>query len=219
MTENNNNESNETPVNNSIDNTNSEPNITPPVNDTVNAEPTVTSVENMKTNTLAIVSFVSSFFISLVAVITGHIAVSQIKKTKEKGKGFAIAGLVIGYVGIFFTILAVIGGIMLASFLSTVNPTQILTDNVTSQIDENWSPNIQEDINSNGEDFTGNECDVLVSSIQQYMNGNVSETEIVDILMSLYEETKGTAFGESLGQALQTGDTSQLLEYCQSAAI
>lgn len=53
-----------------------------------------------KYNVLAIVSFVSSFFISLVAVITGHIALSQIGKTGEKGRGLAIAGLVLGYLGI-----------------------------------------------------------------------------------------------------------------------
>lgn len=51
-------------------------------------------------NVLAIVSLVSSFFISLVAVITGHIALSQIARTGEKGRGLAIAGLVLGYLGI-----------------------------------------------------------------------------------------------------------------------
>lgn len=50
-------------------------------------------------NVLAIVSLVSAFVISLVAVITGHIALSQIKKTGEKGRGLAIAGLVLGYLG------------------------------------------------------------------------------------------------------------------------
>ncbi|TDW29650.1 DUF4190 domain-containing protein [Cryobacterium psychrophilum] len=51
-------------------------------------------------NVLAIVSFVSAFVVSLAAVICGHIALSQIKKTGEKGRGLAIAGLVIGYAGI-----------------------------------------------------------------------------------------------------------------------
>ena len=53
-----------------------------------------------KTNVLAIVSLVSAFLISLVAIITGHIALSQIKKTGEQGRGLAIAGLIIGYVGL-----------------------------------------------------------------------------------------------------------------------
>ena len=55
---------------------------------------------SQKTNVLAIVSLVSAFFISIVAIITGHIALSQIKKTGEQGRGLAIAGLIIGYVGL-----------------------------------------------------------------------------------------------------------------------
>ncbi|BDZ55549.1 DUF4190 domain-containing protein [Agromyces marinus] len=61
-----------------------------------------------KTNVLAIVSLVSAFFVSLVAIITGHIALSQIKKTGEQGRGLAIAGLIIGYVGLVLGIIALI---------------------------------------------------------------------------------------------------------------
>ena len=68
-----------------------------------------------KFNVLAIVSFVSSFFIGLVAVITGHIALGQIKKTGEKGRGFAIAGLIIGYVAILvFVVVVVVVVILIA---------------------------------------------------------------------------------------------------------
>ncbi|WP_104165689.1 DUF4190 domain-containing protein [Cryobacterium sp. N22] len=51
-------------------------------------------------NVLAIISLVSAFFVSLAAVICGHIALSQIKRTGEKGRGLAIAGLVLGYLGL-----------------------------------------------------------------------------------------------------------------------
>ncbi|TFB96912.1 MULTISPECIES: DUF4190 domain-containing protein [Cryobacterium] len=61
-----------------------------------------------KYNVLAIVSLVSAFFISLVAIITGHIALSQIKKTGEKGRGLAIGGLVLGYLGVLATIIVII---------------------------------------------------------------------------------------------------------------
>lgn len=53
-----------------------------------------------KYNVLAIISLVSAFFVSLVAVITGHMAMSQIKKTGEKGYGLALWGLILGYLGI-----------------------------------------------------------------------------------------------------------------------
>jgi uncharacterized protein YacL len=59
-------------------------------------------------NVLAIVSLVSAFFISLAAIITGHIALSQIKRTGEKGRGLAIAGLILGYAGLLFGILAAV---------------------------------------------------------------------------------------------------------------
>ena len=61
-----------------------------------------------KWNVLAIISLVSSFFVSLAAVICGHIALSQIKKTGERGRGLAIAGLVLGYLGLVVGIIFVI---------------------------------------------------------------------------------------------------------------
>lgn len=55
-----------------------------------------------KTNVLAIVSLVTSFVVSLAAIITGHIALRQIARTGESGRGLAIAGLIIGYTGFAF---------------------------------------------------------------------------------------------------------------------
>jgi hypothetical protein len=70
-----------------------------------------------KTNTLAIISLVASLIgifsgIGFIAgIICGHISLSQIKKTGEEGRGMAIAGLIIGYVGV---LLSIIVGIILA---------------------------------------------------------------------------------------------------------
>jgi len=61
-----------------------------------------------KWNVLAIVSFVSAFFVSLAAIICGHIALSQIKRTGEKGRGLAIAGLVLGYLGVVAFIIFIV---------------------------------------------------------------------------------------------------------------
>ena len=53
------------------------------------------------TNILAIVAFVLSLLaLSIPAVICGHIALSQIKKTNERGWAFAASSLWIGYYGI-----------------------------------------------------------------------------------------------------------------------
>ena len=60
------------------------------------------STPNGYFNTLAIVSLVSSFFISVVAVVLGHIALVQIRRTGERGRPAALAGVIVGYVGIGF---------------------------------------------------------------------------------------------------------------------
>ena len=58
------------------------------------------------TNGLAIAALVTGIVgVSLVAVILGHMAISQINKTGQQGKGMAIAGLVLGYLGMLFGII------------------------------------------------------------------------------------------------------------------
>lgn len=53
------------------------------------------------TNGLAVASFVVSLFgMSLLAVVFGHVALGQIARRGERGDGFAVAGLVIGYIGL-----------------------------------------------------------------------------------------------------------------------
>ncbi|WP_328354328.1 DUF4190 domain-containing protein [Mycobacterium sp. NBC_00419] len=51
------------------------------------------------TNSMAVASFVCSLLcLSVLGVIFGHVALSQISRSGEDGKGLAIAGLVIGYI-------------------------------------------------------------------------------------------------------------------------
>lgn len=67
------------------------------------------------TNTLAIVSLVLAVlgltFIPLIAsvcaVVCGHVAKGQIKRTGEGGSGFATAGLIVGYVSVALFVLVV----------------------------------------------------------------------------------------------------------------
>ncbi|MBX3094321.1 MAG: DUF4190 domain-containing protein [Cryobacterium sp.] len=53
-----------------------------------------------KMNTLAIAAFVLAFFVSIAAVVLGHIALSQIRRTNEQGWGLAYAGVFLGYLGL-----------------------------------------------------------------------------------------------------------------------
>ena len=63
-----------------------------------------------KWNVLSIVSLVTSVIgASLVGIITGHIAMGQIKRTGEQGNVLAIIGLILGYLGlVIFVIFAII---------------------------------------------------------------------------------------------------------------
>lgn len=76
------------------------------------ASPTV------RTNVLSIISLVASIagFLwilpvigPIAAVVTGHISLGQIKRTGEKGRGMALAGTIVGWVGIGAIVLFVIG--------------------------------------------------------------------------------------------------------------
>lgn len=58
-----------------------------------------------KTNTLAIVGFVLSFLLNIVGAIISLVALSQIKKSGEKGRGLAIAGAIIGFIGFVLSII------------------------------------------------------------------------------------------------------------------
>ncbi|HEX6487450.1 MAG TPA: DUF4190 domain-containing protein [Candidatus Dormibacteraeota bacterium] len=75
------------------------------------------AVTGPKTNDMAIVSLVAGiagyliphpFIAGIVAVVTGHTARSQIKRTGEGGAGLALAGLILGYVHLALSILLTI---------------------------------------------------------------------------------------------------------------
>ena len=78
-----------------------------------------------RTNTLSIVSLITGFFCSIAAVITGHLALNQIRRTGQTGRGFAITGLILGYLGIALFTLGVIFAVLFAasigSFFSSVS--------------------------------------------------------------------------------------------------
>jgi peptidyl-prolyl cis-trans isomerase B (cyclophilin B) len=59
-------------------------------------------------NTLSIIAFVLAFVVSLGAVICGHIALAQINRTGERGRGFAIWALVLGYLGILLGVIYIV---------------------------------------------------------------------------------------------------------------
>ena len=52
---------------------------------------------------------------SILAVIFGHIALSQIRRTGQGGRGMAVAGLVLGYIGLFFLAVVIVLSVVAAT--------------------------------------------------------------------------------------------------------
>lgn len=62
--------------------------------------------QNPKTNTMAVLALVFGVMGGFLGIVFGHIALSQIKRTGEQGHGFALAGVILGYIGLAVTIAA-----------------------------------------------------------------------------------------------------------------
>jgi Domain of unknown function (DUF4190)/Domain of unknown function (DUF1707) len=74
----------------------------------------------LRTNGLAIASLVCGVaqmmlwpLATIPAVVLGHVARSQIRRTGEQGAGLALAGLILGWIGVGFAVLATIGIVLL----------------------------------------------------------------------------------------------------------
>ena len=72
-----------------------------------------------KTNSLAITSLICGIaqfmfgpLATIPAVVCGHVARGQIRRTGEQGAGMALAGLILGWIGVGFTVLLVIIGVL-----------------------------------------------------------------------------------------------------------
>ncbi|MBX4171193.1 DUF4190 domain-containing protein (plasmid) [Rhodococcus pyridinivorans] len=65
-------------------------------------------MRSQSTNILAILALVFGLLGGVLGVVFGHIALSQINRTGENGRGLAIAGLVLGYISVVAWIIVVI---------------------------------------------------------------------------------------------------------------
>jgi Domain of unknown function (DUF4190) len=63
---------------------------------------------NPRANPLAIVALVVGFGFPRLAIPVGHVAGAQILRTGERGDGLALAGLVLGYLGLIAVVIALI---------------------------------------------------------------------------------------------------------------
>jgi hypothetical protein len=82
--------------------------------------PATATISTAPLNTMALVGFILSLSgvatgITLIpGIVLSHIGMSQIKRTGESGRGFALAGLIVGYCLLGLSVLAVIVVVALA---------------------------------------------------------------------------------------------------------
>lgn len=77
-----------------------------------------------KWNVLSIVGFVLSILgFNVVAIVLGFIGLSQVKKTGERGRGLAIAAIIIGFVSIVLIIIAIVVSVSLVATAGAISST------------------------------------------------------------------------------------------------
>jgi len=69
-----------------------------------------------KYNTLSILAIIFTFVFYPVGLILGIIALSQIKKTKEKGRGLALTPIVIGFILLALIVIVIILAVIRSIF-------------------------------------------------------------------------------------------------------
>lgn len=89
------------------------------------APPPLAPPQLAKTNSLAITSMICGIaqfmfgpLATIPAVVCGHMARHQIRRTGEQGAGMALAGLILGWIGVGFTALLVVAAILLTVAVS-----------------------------------------------------------------------------------------------------
>lgn len=91
------------------------------------------NIEERDINVLSIISFIASLFLSILGFVLSIISLNQIKVTNEKGKGFAIAALVISSIKMILLIALVVLGVYVASNIEKYIP---IIENYVNKIED-----------------------------------------------------------------------------------
>jgi hypothetical protein len=151
--------------------------------------------DDKKWNKLAIISFILSFIpiLRIGGLVMAIISLKQIKEKNEKGKGLAIAAIILSVIFMLFTVFFA-APIMMASF-GVMSPERLIPERCdfaidipcvgkasvkTNSVQFALRNNLDTEIFVNGASFSGNECNnvkIAIGSTGQYQNIN-SETSI-----------------------------------------
>lgn len=155
------------------------------------------------TNVFAIVALVGVFIISLGGIIFGHIALSQIKKTGESGRGMALAATIIGYVRLGIEILVTIIVITAFGFLG------LFAASIPDEIDSNFD-SLEEQFDG----FTdeGDSSDIDMSDMEWPWSGTENDAfcSALDDYDLLFDDE--LAYYEQLLEVTEDPDFKALIE-------
>ena len=95
-------------------------------------------------NALAIVALIGGILMNVVGIICGHIALAQIKRTGERGRGMALAGTIIGYVSLAASIIGIIfffvfAGLAVQAASSSASSSLSQLEDATTELEESLS--------------------------------------------------------------------------------
>lgn len=84
------------------------------------AQPAPTVTQAAPTNTLAIITLIAAFVLPIAGIITGHIALKQLKTSGESGHALAKWGLILSYIFVGLGVLfAIIWFVIIAAVVAT----------------------------------------------------------------------------------------------------
>lgn len=127
------------------------------------------------TNALAIASLVLAFFIPVVGLVLAIIALHQIKKEPQAGKGLAIGGLIVSIVyivlGVLAFVLLIFGAIVAQDQVTKVSNninTQALSaeDQAIENITRSYKKLVPDTLNDQGEDVAVDDTDKKIDTAQ-----------------------------------------------------
>ena len=90
---------------------------------------------SLGTNTMSILSLIFAFVFSPLGIVFGIIALKQLKRAPQEGRGLAIAGIVVGAV---FVVLMVVYIIVIAMFIHTIEHLPDTTSTPSSWLAGTW---------------------------------------------------------------------------------
>lgn len=158
-----------------------------------------------KTNTLAIISLVTSFFVGLVGVICAHIALRQIKRTGEGGKGLAIAGLVIGYIAtaILVAVVAIwiVVAIQVGNAISEISEQPGTSQSQPNEeLDEPEAGAIPENNDARTDEYTDSYCALVERSFEKLASIDI-DADTPETREAIIDEVRYMSVGASPHQS------------------